>query len=322
MIEWYAVLLPVALLGLVMLFRFAGCSYNPPRAEDSYPDVVKQDRPVLYYRLQETGAVPGGAADEMDRKDGTYGVSPSSLNDPAHLSPAVLTPSIELGVSPSIVPKEPSATAVRFNGSDLFAIGPIGPLPKFSVEAIVRPEWDLINQRGFFYCVFESSVHIPGQGAPPPLKNAGFAVFAGPHDLSNPAASPYTWQLWVGTGTEFHRATPLETGPVPAVRGENTYLAVTLDDTQALFYVYSVGDDIDFISHGLSRPAYLPATHAQTDISLRIGIAGASAALVPPFPGPTGLLYPFIGRIAEVAIYETVLSEDRIKSHIMAAFST
>ncbi len=75
---------------------------------------------------------------------------------------------------------------MRFNGSDMFAIGPIGPLPKFSVEAIVRPEWDLINQRGFFYCVFESSVHIPGQGAPPPLKNAGFAVFAGPHDLATP----------------------------------------------------------------------------------------------------------------------------------------
>ncbi len=143
----------------------------------------------------------------MNHKNATYGISPSPLNDPAYLSPTILTPSIELGVSPSIVPKEPNATAVRFNGSDVFATGPFGALPKFSVEAIVRPEWDVINHRGFFYCVVESSVHIPGQGAPTPLKNAGFAIFAGPHDLSNPAPSPYCWQLWVGTGTEFHRAT-------------------------------------------------------------------------------------------------------------------
>lgn len=320
MSEWYILLLPIAVLGVILLFRFAGCSFSAPVAT-GYASEVIADNPSVYYRLQETGGLPASAEDEMNRKPGTYSVSPSPLNDPAHLSPAVLTPGIELGAL-SIVEKLPTATAVRFNGSDVFATGPLGDLSRFTVEAIVRPEWDLLNQRGFFYCVAESSLHVPGQGAPAPLKNAGFAVFAGPHDLNNPSASPYCWQLWVGTGTEFHRAMPVETGPVPLVTAENTYLAVTFDDTQALLHVFTPGEDLDFISHELVRPAYLQAAHPEGNTSLRIGIAGNSAALVPPFPGPTGLLYPFVGRMAEVAIYDTVLAPDRIKAHIMEGFNT
>jgi hypothetical protein len=321
MIEWYILLLPIAALGVVLLFRFAGCSFTPPRGTDGYASEVIADNPFVYYRLKETGALPASAADAMDRKDGAYGVSPFPLNDPAHLSPQVLAPGIELG-APSIVPLLPTATAVRFNGSDVFAEGPLGNLSRFTVEAIVRPEWDLLNQRGFFYCVAENSLHVPGQGAPASLKNAGFAVFAGPHDLNNPSTSPYCWQLWVGTGTEFHRAMPVESGSVPPVTAENTYLAVTFDDTQVFLHVFTPGEDLDFISHELFRPAYLPATHSEGNISLRIGMAGDSAALVPPFPGPTGLLYPFVGRMAEVAIYDTVLGPDRIKSHIMEGFNT
>ncbi len=321
MIEWYVLLVPIAVLAVIMLFRFAGCTFsNTLTGEDSYPDEVKKDNPTWYYRLQETG-IPATAADEMNHKQGTYGVSPSPLDDPLNLSPKVLTPSIELG-APSIVPKDSNTTAVKFNGSDVFATGPLGNLQKFTVEAIVHPGWDVMNGKGFFYCVFENSMFLPGQGAPPPRKNAGFAIFAGPHDPSNATTSPYCWQLWVGTGTDFQRANPVVGGPVPPVDAEDTYLAVTFNDTQAFLYVYTKGGDIDMISHELIRPPYLRATHPPGDISLRIGIAGGSAALVPPFPGPTGLLYPFVGRMAEVAIYETVLDPGRIKAHIMAAFNT
>ena len=319
--DLYTFLLPVAILAVIMLFRFAGCSFSTTVGE-SYPDIIKGDNPLFYYRLQETGMLPRDAADEMGRKNGTYGISPSPLNDPAYLSPTVLTPGIELGVSPSIVPLMSYSKAVRFNGSDVFAIGPIGPLPKFSVEAIVRPEWNLINNRGFFFCVFESSAHVPGLGAPTPLKNTGFAVFAGPHDLASPAASPYCWQLWVGTGTEFHRASPLESGPVPLVKSESTYLAVTFDDPEVVLYAYTPGEDLDFISHALTRPPYVQAIHPLDGISLRIGLAGGSAALVPPFPGPAGGLYPFVGRMAEVALYERALTPAEVRSHITAAFNT
>ncbi len=323
MIVWYALLVPIAVLGVVMLFRFVGCGFSVhlPGA-DPYSDTVKEDNPLVLYRLQETGGLPATAADEMNHKHGTYSISPSPLKDPAYLSPTILMPSIDLGVSPPIIPKVSQITAVRFNGSDVFATGPLGDLSKFSVEAIVRPEWDLINQRGFFFCVFENSVHLSGQGAPPPRKNAGLAIFAGPHDLSNAATSPYCWQLWVGTGTGFQRANPVGGGPEPLVSVGNTYLAVTFDDTKAFLYVYPEGADIDLISYELLRPSYLRATHSPGDISLRIGIAGSSAALVPPFPGPPGLLYPFVGSMAMVAIYETVLDLGRIKSHIMAAFNT
>ncbi len=323
MIDWY--LVPLAVLLVLLLFRFTGCGFAPAASvevDDPYLDAVKKDNPVVYYRLQETGGLPATAADEMNQKIGTYSVAPLPLDDPAYLSQTILMPSIELGVAPSIMPKEPNATAVRFNGADVFALGPLGDLSRFSLEAMVRPEWDLINQPGFFHCVLENGMHLPGHGAPSPLKNAGFAIYAGPDDPSNALLSPYCWQLWVGTGNEFARANPVNGGPGPLVKAENTYLAVTFDDTQAFLYVYTAHANIDSVRYELIRRPYLQAAPPSGEISLSIGIAGRYPALVPPVPGPSGFLYPFVGRMAEVAIYNTVLDPGRIMSHIMSAFNS
>ena len=54
MIDWYVLLVPLAVFGVLLLFRLVGCSFNPSEAvSQPYADDVLQDLPVVYYRLQE-----------------------------------------------------------------------------------------------------------------------------------------------------------------------------------------------------------------------------------------------------------------------------
>jgi hypothetical protein len=316
MFDWSTLLVPIAVLAVLMLFRFVGCGFTGQAGvdidtDDPYENAVEKDGPFVFYRLQEIGT-PGTVVDRMQHKDGVYSVATSALSEPAYLSATIAVPSIQLGAA-SIMLKEPSATSVRFNGSVAAAFGQITDLPRFTLEVIVSPEWDVANQLGLFYCVIENSMRTV-QSAP--QKNAGFAIFAGPDNIVNPTVSPYCWQLWIGTGNAFERANPIAGGPGPLVKAEPTYLAVTFDEAHAFLYAYNANANIDLVKNELIRRPYIQATE-----TLRIGIAGTSAALIPPFPGPAGFLYPFVGRMAEVAIYPYVLDEQRIISHIMSAFN-
>jgi hypothetical protein len=332
MIDWYALLVPIAVLAVLMLFRFVGCvflSSDDVETDDDWVEGVVKDLPVFFYRLQETGTVPPvtKAEDHVKHRDGTYSISQVPLDEPAYLSPPVPVPSIELGRS-SIMPRLQNAKSVKFNGAVVSVFPtptPLPVLPRFSLEAIVEPDWDVLNQRGFFYCVIENSTRTASQDSSLP-NNAGFALFAGPDDIANPTISPYSWQLWIGTGTKFERANPVPNngpGPPPVgplVRSEPTYLVVTFDDTEAFLYAHTAHGNIDAEKFKLNRLLpYMPAPETET---LRIGSAGNLAALVGPFPGPAGFLYPFNGRMAEVAIYNKALTNERILSHGMSAFDT
>jgi hypothetical protein len=101
------------------------------------------------------------------------------------------------------------------------------------------------------------------------------------------------------------------------VQAERTYLAVTFNETPpvptAFLYVYTAGADVDFVQLELERPQYIRAFD-------RLSIGIGNKAVVGPFPSPQ-LLYPFLGRMAEVAIYVTELSSARVGAHIMGAFN-
>jgi hypothetical protein len=320
--DWYTLLVPAAVLAALSLFRFVGCVFDPQLdADDPYVDLVRDDHPLIYYRLQDRnpGAPGDAAADETGRVNGTYTVPPPLHSDPAYLSRDVAVPGFQLEQG-SIMLKDHGAVSVRFGGAFVSARALSTPLenvvPPFSIEAIVLPEWD-VNQLGFFYAVMEHSMSIPGQPPFPNEKNAGFALYAGPEDPANAANSPYTWQFWVGTGTSFQRCKPLRSSsPLALVQAEPTYLAVTFNDTPpvptAFLYVYTAGADVDFVRLELERPKYLRAFD-------RLSIGIGNKALVGPFPSPQ-LLYPFLGRMAEVAIYDTELSSTRVAAHIMGAF--
>ena len=323
MIDWYMLLVPMAVLAVLLLFQFAGCSFQPQleMISQPYADDVVQDGPVVYYRMQEQ---PGAtdASDEMGHVNAKYGVSSSPLNDPAFFSLPIASPSQQLG-APSVMPTDAADLSVSFNGSFVSTQGQgvIGDLSVFSLDALVHPEWDINNERDFF-CVIDLSNFVPGLGAPGPGRNAGFAVYAGPDNPNDPA-SPICWQLWIGAGDDFERANPLDGSPGPLVLPEDTYLAVQFDTTSATLWAYTANVDLNSVKVPLIRRPYVQAQDpTPTNLALRIGLSGANSGLFPPFPGPPNFVYPFVGRIAEVAVYNKVLDEGRIMSHIMNAFNT
>jgi hypothetical protein len=332
MIDWYTLLIPAAVLAVLGLFRFVGCVFDPQLVDQNYTADVLQDKPVVYYRMQDKD--PKTATDETGHVNGQYGIAGVNtlplLSGPdalAYLSLPIASPGLQLE-APGIFPKDTENTkSVRFNGSFLSTqgLGSLGPLPQFTVEALVRPEWDIANERNF-YSVVDFSIFVPGVGAPGPNRNAGFAIYAGPDSLLD-ATSPICWQLWIGTGGEFARATPLDGNPGPPVLPEITYLAVQFDDTQAFLWAYTVNADVTeggrHVIFPLIRRPYIQATAADPkNVGLRVGISGSFAGLMPPFPSPQGFTYPFVGRIAEVAVYNASLPQGRIMSHIMNAFNT
>jgi hypothetical protein len=323
MFDWYMLLVPPAVLAVLLLFQLVGCDFDGPMimVAQPYPDDVVPDGPVVYYRMQEQ---PGAtdAADEMGHVNGKYGISPSPLNDPAFFSLPIASPSQQLGAE-SVIPTDAAELSVRFNGSFVSTQGQgaIGDLSVFSLEALVHPEWDLSNQRDFF-CVIDLSNFVPGLGTPGPGRNAGFAVYAGPDNPNDPA-SPICWQLWIGTGDEFARANPIGGGPGPLVLQADTYLAVQYDTGSATLWAYTANVDLNSVKFPVIRRPYVQAKDpTPTNLALRIGLSGANSGLFPPFPGPPNFVFPFVGRIAEAAVYNKILNEGRIMSHIMNAFKT
>ena len=60
MIDWYTLVVPIAVLAVLMLFRFVGCGFEGQnlQTDDPYDVAIVKDQPVFYYRLQEVGTVP------------------------------------------------------------------------------------------------------------------------------------------------------------------------------------------------------------------------------------------------------------------------
>lgn len=324
---WLSLLTPLAALALLWLFRFAGCSSfsagDPePTFDIPYPQEVKNDSATGYWRLHETTGTT--AKNEVTGSpDGVYAKAANPLpeGDVKHHSPAANPIILQLGVTgpPPLLTPEPTATSIRVQGGFVkvpFA-GQLNP-PQFTLEALVLPEWNL-NAPGKYYCVMESSSPTPGQ--PTTKKRFGYALYCGPQDPTV-ANSPYHWQFWVGNGTDFVRlaekpyavTTPVNPGPVPL--GVPTYLAVTYDGTKAFLFVYVKDRDFTHVKYELTVATPYKAA---ANVELFIGATDTRRALFSPFPGPTRAMYPFIGRIQEVAIYAAALHENRIGSHAHTA---
>jgi hypothetical protein len=95
-----------------------------------------------------------------------------------------------------------------------------------------------------------------------------------------------------------------------------TYLAATYSATEAFLFVYDENRDWDFVKYELDHQTYKAAGLAD----LFIGISGPTRRALFSPPGPNQFLYPFNGRLAEVAVYGKVLSEPQIVSHMGSAF--
>jgi hypothetical protein len=330
MTDWYFLLAPIAVLAVLLLFRFVGCGFDPGGGEN-YLGTVKGDGPVAFFLLRETAGATV-AKNEIGTPDGIIDPAPPPIDagDPNWHSTGVAQPGLDLGVTdPLLIETDTSAAncAIRFRGGSVqvsASVPPLNSLTEFTVEVMVYPDWDVISGLGKYYCVLESADFVPVNAQPPQQKNAGFGIYAGPDNAGDPA-SQYFWQVWLGVGEDgFERFIPVPyvdvpgnpvSNPGPNVTAEPTYLAFTFSQSQgqAFLYVYTENRDIDYTTYPLNPLPYQQAANA-----LSIGVT-PQGPLYPPFLGATPL-YPFEGLIGDVAIYDRVLDESTLRSHVIDAF--
>src|ERR1039458_508160 len=167
MTDWYFLLAPIAVLAVLLLFRFVGCGFQPGGGEN-YLGTVKGDAPVAFFLLREA---PGAtvAKNEMGAQDGIVDSAPLPIDagDPNWHSTGVAHPSLDLGViDPPLVETDTTAAscAIRFRGGSVqvsASVPPLNSLTEFTVEVMVYPEWDVISGLGKYYCVLESADFVP-----------------------------------------------------------------------------------------------------------------------------------------------------------------
>ena len=346
MSEWYFLLAPLAVLPVLLLFRFVGCSsfssapaddvhYEekpappppPPPAvqpppDPDYPKTIMSEKdaaanPVLvsYWRLQEpsTAPVPGPAKDEKGLNPGTYKIVTLAASN-TDRSPATAQPvgTLNLG-APGLLGFEPTGTSMETHGGYIEVASSLTlNIPQFTLEALVYPMWDQSTpNQGRYYCVMES-------GGPLGKKKLGFAIYAGPQDPQH-LQTPYRWQVWLGDGVQFNQVKQTSSPPrAPALLEFNktNYLAVAYDGTTLRLYTHFPGKNMDDVM-ALQEPVSPYSPNFGSGVPLFIGMG---LDLFAPFPTTLQPRYPFHGRIEEVAIYKIALSTERIASHILAAF--
>jgi hypothetical protein len=331
--HWYYLLLPLVVFAVMSLLRFRGCNFHANQP-DQYGTQVTMDGPIAWFRLEES---PGetGADNTAGAPDGTYGTAPSPLGvgNPSWHSPGVSSTSLTLGIKdPDLVPLE-SQDPFDFSIAVAGAFVQVAPdaaslqnLTEFTVEGLVYPDWDT-TALGNYYCVLELAARV----LPATLKNQGFGLYAGPSDTTN-LNSSYSWQVWMGNGTGFQRLEeikpytpndPNNPNPGPIVEKDQvTYLAFTYSQSQgqAFLYLYTSDRDLDYVAYQLIFASYTPVTSAANTQGLHIGLT-AEGPLFPPSP-PTVVpfLYPFIGQMCNIAIYNKALTQDTLRHHATIAF--
>jgi hypothetical protein len=332
MTHWYFFLLPLVVLAVMSLLRFRGCGFSPSIA-DQYGEAIRKNNPTAWFRLEEASGPT--ANNEEGQPSGTYVTanSPLSAGVPSWHSSAVPATSLTFAINdPKLIQYEtedPYDLSVRFQGSfvEVANAAPLQDLTEFTLEALVYADWDLTVQ-GNYYCVLELAGLLP----PAQLKAAGFGLYAGPSDTLNPN-TPYSWQAWMGNGNGFQRLEekpyvpdPGNPDPNPGPNVEQdqvTYLAFTFSQSQgqAFLCLYTNNRDMDYVAYELNLVTYVPVGGGTDSKGLHIGVTAQGPLFLPPPPGvQIPPLYPFIGQMANVVIYNKVLSQDDLRHHATAAF--
>jgi hypothetical protein len=320
------VLLPVILLGIVTLFCFVGCGLDTTGTLvvfTKYSDTTVLANPAVvgYWPLSESGdSLP--AVDRVAGNNGQYvdsttsaaiypwpAASVSNPPGPDVLSAAALgsiafaQPGIVAGdsVQPAddYTKRTPCLVVngcyvnVPFNAK-------INPKTSFTLEAWVRVDWDKSAPHAW-RAVLDARDLSP---------NRGFALYAKADD-SLPGV--YHWEVLVGNGGTgvFTRATsddPAITLNDPSLpSGVTYYLAVTYDGPSQTLILYVDGEQR---GPKVNSVVYAPNTAQPLWI-------GAGVPFIPlrPAPGALSPLFPFVGAIQDVAIYNAALTSDVILRH-------
>lgn len=317
----------LALLLAVLLFGFVGCGLDEFGTGPStdYPTTIQQTAGlVAYWRLGEPAttpvaiignpAPPGDVAfsannqskpqDPSNPFNGAYfTLNPASADAQRHSAqtPGTLT----LGISPGILDLSPTDTCMQVNGGFVrvpfsAALNPSA----FSLEAWVVPyDEGFLPGPTHYQCIVEST---GPQGLGP--RTTGWGLYIGPQDPSDPPASPYFWQVWMVNISNTFRQVAISSTPVVANR--SFYVVLTFDPNgnppNLQLFLYAPGAQQDLSINGVrfltaDVVGFQPNTNGDFFI-------GTGTNLFPAAGPPTQRLYPFNGRIQEVALYNVDLS--------------
>ena len=322
------ILIPIGLLAIVALLCFVGCSFQPGAAIlpwTTYTDATVLANPsvVAYWPLGEV-ADTDPAVDRVAGHNGSYvdGVTVPSLYPwPAFSVPNPTGPNVQSAAAPgtlllgqpgivqgdSIQPGNQFGTrtdCIVVNGGyvNIPFNAAFNPPTSFTIEAWVRVDWDA-NAPHAYRSVLDSRDTAAG--------GTGFSVYAKADD-GQPGV--YHWEAAIGNGgAAFTLATSddppitLDDPSLPA--GVTYYLAVTYDGPSQTLILFVDGEQ--------RGPKINPAVYVpNTTQPLWIGAGAPYGPIRPQAPGVVaGPLFPFVGAIQDVAVYNAALTSDVVLLH-------
>jgi hypothetical protein len=324
------VLLPVILLGIVGTLCFVGCVFQtgglggPPF--NSYTGttiLANSPNCIAYWPLKEIAdSVP--ASELINNNTGNYidpntapdlypwpsysianGANPDVLSAaaPATGNIALARPGIVLG-DVDLLPNDPVPPACMVvNGAYVEAPWKDKFIPKasFTVEAWVRVDWTASDPHAWRF-VLDMREQSP--------VTAGFGIYAKADD-NQPGT--YRWAAILGDGTaKFafldNTELPITLKDPAAPAGTTFYLVLTYDSVSQTLTLFvnnePAGETTSAYAPNMTQPLWIGA-----------GSPYVPRRTKPAGPDPASPLFPFVGAIQDVAIYDVVLDPVTMDTH-------
>lgn len=315
MLIWYFLLGALAVFTALLLFGFVGCGLDAigtGGAEDYPTTILQTPGLVAYWRLQEPSSTPvpstGGSAkcENTSTFNGDYfKLNPTALPDEQHQSDqtaGTTADEIKLGVTPGLLELLPTSTCLEVDGGYVQVPfhAQLNPAA-FTLEVWIQFPFPGIHGTHVYYQCIAESTGPTGLGQ----RQSGWGIYLGPQFPHSPPGSDLFWTIWMFDDTnEFHQ---VATSTHPASTDLVTYLVLTYDglsNLQLFRYYPNTDHQLDIPS---IREIQVNVTGFKPNDSGNFFI-GTGSNLFPAAGVPPQRLYPYRGKIQEVALYNIDLS--------------
>lgn len=316
-------MIPIATLAVVWSVCFVGCHFPTSGESAPYSDaIVGSDGLVAYWPLGDLIGTSGtlnvagetaGAGDiSGNNHNGTYTIPPAypapTPTAPSDQPPTPLSltrkGSIVIGDTGST--KNPFPASVDFEGGFVtipWSTQNSPQLNDFTVEAWVQPNWTI---EGFKWVLF---------GALTPGDATGFNIYV--NEKNN-------WEFVLGNGTAPNA--PIDSGvSAPVDPSQITYVAVTYNSANQMLSLF-INPDSDTsaapTANFSTQTGYAAADPSKL-AQIFIGAGANDVTTLRTQDGGAGApLYPFLGRIQSVSLYQLALDPQILAGHFSNGATT